>query len=76
MKGQRLGNTTSFKYLGAVVSDKRSKTEGFIKGCTHQCRSDKLKPIWRDNNARYKIECWEVQSNDKQRQWPIKGGQG
>ena len=37
---QRLGTVTSFKYLGAVVSDDGSK-EGLHKDCTSHCSSYK-----------------------------------
>ena len=43
VKGQKLGTVTSFKYLGAVVSDDGSK-QRFSAALT------KLKSIWRDNN--------------------------
>ena len=48
IKGQ-LGTVTSFKYLGAVVSDDGSKPEALSRT---QATADltKLKPIWRDNN--------------------------
>ena len=46
VKGQKLGNVTSFKYLGAVVSDDE------ILSVTAQATAvlTKLKPIWRENN--------------------------
>ena len=40
VKGQVLGNVTSFKYLGAVVSDDGSKPEA-LKDCTVHCSSHK-----------------------------------
>ena len=49
MKGQKLGTVTSFKYLGAVVSDDRSKRDP-LKDCTHHCSSNKAETNWRDNN--------------------------
>ena len=36
VKGQKLGTVTSFKYLGAVVSD-----DGSLKDCTSYCSSYK-----------------------------------
>ena len=36
VKGQKLGTVTSFKYLGAVVSD-----DGSLKDCTSHCSSYK-----------------------------------
>ena len=49
VKGQRLGTVTSFKYLGAVVSDDGSKPEGggrVVRRCwvNFQCRGVVL--IW------------------------------
>ena len=41
VKGQKLGTVTSFKYLGAVVSDDGSKTRGSLKDCTSHCSSYK-----------------------------------
>ena len=41
VKGQVLGTVTSFKYLGAVVSDDGS-TSGSIKDCTSHCSSYKV----------------------------------
>ena len=41
VKGQKLGTVTSFKYLGAVVSDDASKTRGSLKDCTSNCSSYK-----------------------------------
>ena len=40
-KGQKLGTVTSFKYLGAVVSDECSKPGGSVKICPSNCNSDK-----------------------------------
>ena len=48
VKGQKLGTVTSFKYLGAVVSNDGSKPE-FLSRIA-QAALTKLKPIWRDNN--------------------------
>ena len=52
VKGQKLGTVTSFKYLGAVVSDDGSKPEVLsrIAHATAALTCIKLKPIWRDNN--------------------------
>ena len=51
MKGLKLGTVTSFKHLGAVISDDGSKPE--ILSRTEQAIAalTKLKPIWRDNNT-------------------------
>ena len=50
IKGQKLGTVTSFKYLGAVVSDDGSKPEVFSRIAQATAALTKLKPIWRDNN--------------------------
>ena len=50
VKGQKLGTVTSFKYLGAVVSDDGSKPEIFARIAQATAALTKLKPIWRDNN--------------------------
>ena len=50
VKGQKLGSVTSFKYLGAVVSDDGSKPEVLSKIAQATAALTKLKPIWRDNN--------------------------
>ena len=44
VKGQKLGTVTSFKYLGAVVSEVVSRIAQATAALT------KLKSIWRDNN--------------------------
>ena len=49
VKGQKLGTVTSFKYLGAVVSDDGSKPETLSKIAQGTAALTKLKPIWRDN---------------------------
>ena len=49
-KGQKLGTVTSFKYLGAVVSDDGSKPEILSRIAQATTALTKLKPIWRDNN--------------------------
>ena len=50
VKGQKLGTVTSFKYLGAVVSDDGSKPEVLSRIAQATAVVTKLKPIWRDNN--------------------------
>ena len=50
VKGQKLGTITSFKYLGAVVSDDGSKPEVLSRIAQATAALTKLKPIWRDNN--------------------------
>ena len=50
VKGQKLGTVTSFKYLGAVVSDDGSKPEVLSRSAQATAALTKLKPIWRDNN--------------------------
>ena len=50
VRGQKLGSVTSFKYLGAVVSDDGSKPEGLSRVAQATGALTKLKPIWRDNN--------------------------
>ena len=50
IKGQTLGTVTSFKYLGAVVSDDGSKPEIVSRIEQATATLTKLKPIWRDNN--------------------------
>ena len=47
---QKLGTVTSFKYLGAVVSDNGFKPEVLSKIAQATAALTKLKPIWRDNN--------------------------
>ena len=49
VKGQKLGTVTSFKYLGAVVSDDGSKPEVLSRIAQVTAALTKLKPIWRDN---------------------------
>ena len=51
VKRQKLGTVTSFKYLGAVVSDDGSKPEIFSRITQATAAFTKLKPIWRDNNV-------------------------
>ena len=50
VKGQKLGTVTSFKYLGAVVSDDGSKSEVLSRIAQATAALTKLKSIWRDNN--------------------------
>ena len=50
VKGQQLGTETSFKYLGAVVSDNGSKLEILSRIAQATAALTKLKPICRDNN--------------------------
>ena len=50
VKGQKLDTVTSFKYLGAVVSDDGSKPEVISMIAQATAALTKLKPIWRDNN--------------------------
>ena len=50
VKGQKLGTVTSFKYLGAVVSDDGPKPEVLSRIAQATAALTKLKPIWRDNN--------------------------
>ena len=50
VKGQKFGTVTSFKYLGAVVSDDSSKPEVLSRIAQATAALTKLKPIWRDNN--------------------------
>ena len=49
IKGQKLGTVTSFKYLGAVVSDDGSKQVVLSRIVQATAARTKLKPIWRDN---------------------------
>ena len=46
VKGQKLGTVTSFKYLGAVVSDDGSKPEVLSRIAQSTAALTKLKPIW------------------------------
>ena len=50
VKGQKLGTATSFKYLGAVVSDDGSEPEVLSRIAQATAAFTKLKPIWRDKN--------------------------
>ena len=51
VKGKKLGTVTSFKYLGAVVSDDGFKPEVLSRIAQATAVPTKLKPIWRDNNV-------------------------
>ena len=51
VEGQVLGTVTSFKYLGAVVSDDGSKLEVLLRIAQATAALTKLKPIWRDKNT-------------------------
>ena len=50
VKGQKLVTVTSFKHLGAVVSDDGSKPEVLSRIAQATAALTKLKPIWRNNN--------------------------
>ena len=50
VKGQELGTITSFKYIGAVVSDDGSKPEVLSRIAQATTALAGLGPIWRDNN--------------------------
>ena len=53
VKGQKLETletVTSFKHLGAIVSDDGSKPEVLLRTAQATSALTKLKPIWRDNN--------------------------
>ena len=68
VKGQKLGTVTSFKYLGAVVSDDGSKPEVLSRIAQATAAFTKLKPIWRDSNISlgskviflYACESWTL----------------
>ena len=48
--GQNLETVTSFKYLGAVVSEAGSTLKVLSRIAQATAAFTKLKPIWRDNN--------------------------
>ena len=48
--GQKLGIVTSFKYLGAIVSDEGSKLDILSRIAQSTAALTKLKPIWTDSN--------------------------
>ena len=50
VKDQALSTVTSFKYLGAVISDEGSKPEVLSKIAQATAALTKLKPIWRDSH--------------------------
>ena len=50
VKGQKPGTVSSFKYLGAVVSDDGSKPDILSRIEQATAALTKLKPIWRDKN--------------------------
>ncbi|XP_072016924.1 uncharacterized protein [Amphiura filiformis] len=47
---QRLGTVTSFKYLGAIISDEGSKPEVLSRIAQTTSAMAKLKPLWNDKN--------------------------
>ena len=49
VKGQKLGSVTSFKYLGAVVSDDVSKPESLLRIAQASAALTMLKPVLRDS---------------------------
>ena len=53
VKRQKLGTVTSFKYLGALVSDDGSKPGVLSKIAQATAAPTKLKPIWRENNISF-----------------------
>ena len=56
VEGQKLGTVTSFKYLGAVVSDDGSKPEILSRPAQATAVLKKLNTIWRDNNITLQTE--------------------
>ena len=48
-KERKLGAVTSFKYLGAAISDGGSKPEILSRIAQATAFLTKLKPVWRDN---------------------------
>ena len=67
VKGQKLGTVTSFKYLGAVVSDDGSKPEVLSRIAQATAALTKLKPIWRDNIFLYACESWTLTAEVEKR---------
>ena len=51
--GQKLGTVTSFKYIGAVVSDDGSKPKVLSRIAQATAALTKLKPIWKDYNISF-----------------------
>ena len=51
VKGQVLGTVTSFKYLGANVSDDGANPKILSRTEQGTAALTKMKPIWRDNNV-------------------------
>ena len=50
VKEQKLGTVTSYKFIGAVVSDDGAKPEVLSRIAQATASLTRLKPIWRDNN--------------------------
>ena len=50
VSGEKLETVTSFKYLGAIVSDQGSKTEVLSRIARTAAAMIKLAPIWKDKN--------------------------
>ena len=50
VQGQKRGTVTSFKYLGAIVSDEGSNPEVLSRTAQATAAMTKLKPKWRDDN--------------------------
>ena len=69
VEGQKLETVTSFKYLGAIVSDEGSKPEILLRIVQATAGLTKLKPIWRGNNI-------SLGSNVKQMRGQLKTGLG
>ena len=56
VKGQKLGTVTSFKYLGAVISDDGTKPEALSRIEQATAALTQMKAIWRDNNISLKTK--------------------
>ena len=54
VKWRKLATVTSFKYLGAVLSDDGSKPGVLSRIAQTTAALTKLKPIWRDNNISFR----------------------
>ena len=50
VSGEKLETVTSFKYLGAIVSDQGSKPEVLSRIAQTAAAMTKLAPIWKDKN--------------------------